>query len=138
MPLVDPVTMSSSVSAAMAQLSASNSETAAPSLDPIRPYSTAAANGVRHVHTAVLAAFFLYNFKNLVSDPEDTLFLTLVVALVAQLAYVIACLPPYRSAAPSRKPRPREKKKSEKGYSLLEVHLAVAAYTSLQLTFMLD
>ncbi|KAK4217174.1 glycosylphophatidylinositol anchor phosphoethanolamine transferase [Rhypophila decipiens] len=124
MPLVDPVTMSSSISkgaAAKAQ-SLVKGTTAATSKDtaillstheqqPISLRQTPLAQSARHVFPALLATGFLVRFNALVADPVSTMKTALAVVVALQLAYAVICLPVVGSqqGKPARKPRPGEK-----------------------------
>jgi len=118
MPLIDPVTMSSSSLAKAKKPAAAEKDTAATPLDPVQPYATPASTAVRHAHTALLAGSLILSFGRLVEDPSAMLTTHLFVVVLAQLAYATLCLPPGGSPAPTRKARPGEKKKTEKGGSI--------------------
>ncbi|KAK0613402.1 GPI biosynthesis protein family Pig-F-domain-containing protein [Immersiella caudata] len=133
MPLVDPVTMSSStiksVAAQVVPQQTKEKETpAAPVLQPIQIKSTPAAQAARHGFPALLAAVFAVRFPTLVEDPVSAMLTTLPVIAAIQLAYALVCLPAVgsSSAKPSRKPRPGEKKKGGDGGPNLPVTIIVS------------
>ena len=128
MPLIDPVTMSSSI----AQASKAQSCTSTPKdgsnlpqshaqLQPTQVLPTQAAQTARHALPALQAAIFLFRFKSLVADPVSTMWSTLPVVAAIQAAYALVCLPVAGSSRPSRRPRPGEKKKDSGGPNVIVV-----------------
>lgn len=111
MPLVDPVTMSSSSSSASAAAGKPPTE-----LHPIHAHAAPASQAARHAVPALLAALFLAAFPRLVADPVPTMWTALPVVTALQLVYAFVCLPMAGSTAPAtgktKKPRPGEKKKA--------------------------
>lgn len=134
MPLVDPVTMSSSISksaAAQAQSLVKGSTAASSSAaskdttilistheqQPIALRQTPLSQSARHIFPALLATGFLVRFNALVSDPVSTMKTALPVVVALQLGYAVVCLPVVGSqqgATAVRKPRPGEKKGGKK------------------------
>ncbi|KAK0728411.1 GPI biosynthesis protein family Pig-F-domain-containing protein [Lasiosphaeria miniovina] len=131
MPLVDPVTMSSSiakggVAAARSSPAAvkgkttttfTSPTTAVAKLLPVQLQQTPASQYTRHAVPALLAALFVARFQSLVADPVATMYSSLPVVAALQMAYALACLPIAGAAgsvgagAGARKPRPGDKKK---------------------------
>lgn len=132
MPLVDPVTMSSSaiVKGAVAQSASTTKATsgsqgtdsttttagASSSLATLRPVhikQTPAAQTVRHALPAALTALYLLRFDALVADPVPVMRNALPVVAALQMTYALLCLPAAGEPASksNRKPRPGEKKK---------------------------
>lgn len=134
MPLVDPVTMSSSaiVKGAVAQSASatkatpgsqgtdsttpSTTGTSSSSLATLRPVlikQTPAAQTVRHALPAALTALYLLRFDALVADPVPVMRNSLPVIAALQMTYALLCLPAAGEPASksNRKPRPGEKKK---------------------------
>ncbi|TDZ53919.1 Glycosylphosphatidylinositol anchor biosynthesis protein 11 [Colletotrichum trifolii] len=109
MPLVDPVTMSTSSKAA------SDAGKPKDGLHPVQPLPTPVAQAVRHLQPAILFALFVAQFNALVSDPVRTLQKSLPVVAVIQILYAFVALPAAGSQTSKtvRKPRPGEKKKAE-------------------------
>ena len=131
MPLVDPVTMASSIAkgaTSQAQkatskttsTTASSSKDASPQLHPIPTKQTPLAQTARHALPALLGGLFLVRFRALVDDPVATMSSTLPLTAALQVAYAVICLPvagsqntPSGSSGSARKgPRPGEKKRS--------------------------
>lgn len=124
MPLVDPVTMSSSiVKGAVAQPAQSapkakdGASSSTPALQPIHIKQTAAAQASRHVFPVLLVAIFAVRFKSLIADPVSSMYSTYPMIVALQFAYALVCLPAAgsQSSKPGRKPRPGEKRKSSDG-----------------------
>lgn len=123
MPLVDPITMSSTLATRSPSKSSptSPSKTAMPStasttaLAPVALLDTPAASAVAHARPAVYLALLALRFGALVRDPVSELQNSLPVIAVGQLAYAVCCLPV--AGAPqnksSRKSRPGERKRNE-------------------------
>ncbi|KAK3378077.1 GPI biosynthesis protein family Pig-F-domain-containing protein [Podospora didyma] len=124
MPLVDPVTMSStSIIKSVPDQPQSQSKSkdgAAPAitLQPIYTKQTALAQSTRHAFPALLAVLFIVRFNSLVEDPVSIMATSLPLVAILQMGYVLICLPVAgshhpsgRTAAAARKPRPGEKKK---------------------------
>lgn len=111
MPLIDPVTMSSSSPAGKA------SGAHSPAVKPLQPVAadvSVLSQGLRHAVPPILLAVFASTFSRLVADPVPTMALNLAVAGGWQVAYCLLCLPVAgaSSGAASRKPRPGEKKRA--------------------------
>lgn len=112
MPLVDPVTMSSTVTKASKAQSVSGKPNEQTHSHPVYLNSTAASKAARHVLPAVLGSLFLASFSRLVADPVSVMWTSLPVVVTLQLLYAFFCLPVAGSgSARSRKPKPGEKKK---------------------------
>lgn len=114
MPLVDPVTMSSTSSTSKAS-SVSGKPTEPPQLQPVHLHATAASQAGRHVFPVAIAALFLASFGHLVADPVPTMWASLPVVALLQVVYAALCLPMAGSGAAggkSKKPRPGDKKKA--------------------------
>lgn len=111
MPLIDPVTMSTTL------IKGAPAQPAAPkAVVPAIPLlNTPLALPVSIVHQLVLAGLFVWRFEALVADPVPTLQIGLPVVAVIQTLYVTLCLPAAGSsgAKGSKKLRPGEKKKSD-------------------------
>ncbi|KAM6507679.1 Glycosylphosphatidylinositol (GPI) anchor assembly protein [Fusarium solani] len=111
MPLIDPVTMSTTL------IKGAPAQPAAPkAVVPAIPLlNTPLALPVSVVHQLVLAGLFVWRFEALVADPVSTLQIGLPVVAVIQTLYVTLCLPAAGSsgAKGSKKLRPGEKKKSD-------------------------
>lgn len=121
MPLVDPITMSSTIAkgaAAQAQAApskagpASSSPATTYSLRPVQIRQTLLAQAARHALPALLASLFAVRFRALVADPVPTMTSTLPLTAALQVGYAVFCLPiPGSHAggakAPSRKQKPR-------------------------------
>ncbi|KAK3328020.1 GPI biosynthesis protein family Pig-F-domain-containing protein [Cercophora scortea] len=139
MPLIDPVTMSSSIAkGAVAQAQAASKgkdASLSTTLQPVQVRQTAVAQTVRHVFPALVAAVFFFQFGHLVADPVKAMQRSLPVVAALQIGYALLCLPVAGSPAPklARKVRPGEKKKpsessvGQNGYvtALLSLLLAV-------------
>ncbi|KAM6528654.1 Glycosylphosphatidylinositol (GPI) anchor assembly protein [Fusarium falciforme] len=111
MPLIDPVTMSTTL------IKGAPAQPAAPkAVVPAIPLlNTPLALPVSVVHQLVLAGLFVWRFEALVADPVSTLQIGLPVVAVIQTLYVTLCLPAAGSsgAKGSKKLRPGEKKKTD-------------------------
>ncbi|KAL5601175.1 hypothetical protein BROUX41_005980 [Berkeleyomyces rouxiae] len=64
-----------------------------PPLAPVKLYHGSAALGVRLAQPALVAALFIYGFGRVVADPVDGLQELLAVVAVAQMVYVLVCVP---------------------------------------------
>ncbi|KAK3325606.1 GPI biosynthesis protein family Pig-F-domain-containing protein [Apodospora peruviana] len=130
MPLVDPVTMSSSIAKGAAAQAVQSSpitkgnESQQQQQHPIQLRQTPLAQSARHALPALIAAVFLIRFDSLVNkpDPAPTMKTSLPVVAALQLAYAMICLPVAGSAgsqnakaSSSRKPRLGEKKSKSGG-----------------------
>lgn len=126
MPLVDPVTMSSSPAkggsgpatpAKSKDGSAGPSSSSATTLAPVRINPNPLAQATRHAVPAIHAAIFAFRFRDLVADPVTTMWTSLPLVALPQLGYALVCLPAAgsQSAKPARKTRPGEKKKPGEG-----------------------
>lgn len=91
MPLVDPVTMSSST------LAKSSSAPIAPSksatIQPVPIFDTTVAKAVALARPGWLVASLIWRFPALVADPVLTLQTALPVVAAVQIAYAVVCLP---------------------------------------------
>ncbi|KAF6811274.1 GPI biosynthesis protein family Pig-F [Colletotrichum sojae] len=115
MPLVDPVTMSSSTPSKAASDAGKSSKDGHQQQHPVHPLSSPAASAVRHLQPVLLSGLFYARFGALVSDPVRTLQASLPLVAAVQVVYAFVSLPAAGSqtAKPARKPRPGEKKKVE-------------------------
>jgi phosphatidylinositol glycan class F len=116
MPLIDPVTMSSSITkTAKASPTANLKEPADPSesqpLHPTHLLSSPSAQTAQHALPALQLGIFLIRFESLVANPVWTLWTSLPLVALIQAAYVLTCLPVAGSGRGARKHRPGEKKK---------------------------
>ncbi|KAK3947515.1 GPI biosynthesis protein family Pig-F-domain-containing protein [Pseudoneurospora amorphoporcata] len=160
MPLVDPVTMSSSaiVKGAVAQSASTTKATsgsqgtdsttttmstgASSSLATLRPVhikQTLAAQTVRHALPAALTALYLLRFDALVADPVPVMRNALPVVAALQMTYALLCLPAAGEPASksNRKPRPGEKKKGgDIGSSTIITALLASVLTSVVTPFL--
>jgi GPI ethanolamine phosphate transferase 2/3 subunit F len=110
MPLVDPVTMSSSAMKANPSSASKPLEL----LQPVQIRSSFVAQVVRHVQPVLLSSLFLLRFNALVADPVLTMETSLAAAAAIQLAYAVVCLP-VAGSQQLKKPKPGEKKKADGG-----------------------
>lgn len=122
MPLVEPITMSTTLAkgaAARAQAQAAFSKTApvfpVTMLRPVQIRSTPLAQAARHALPALLAVLFGARFRALVADPSSAMATALPLVAALQVAYAILCLPAPGStqgggggARKAQKPRPGE------------------------------
>ncbi|KAK3685714.1 GPI biosynthesis protein family Pig-F-domain-containing protein [Podospora appendiculata] len=120
MPLIDPVTMSSSITkgaVAQAQAASKRKDVSLSTLQPVQVRQTAVAQTARHAFPALVAAVFLFQFSSLVADPVTAMRNSLPVVAALQIAYALLCLPVAGAPAPkpARKARPGEKKKPSEG-----------------------
>lgn len=95
MPLVDPVTMSSTGQPAPPKASL-----------PIELLPTGLAPIFTHIHPVLLLSAYYLRFPALVADPTQTLLNSLAPLAVVQMGYAIICLP-----ATGTNPRPSKKPK---------------------------
>jgi hypothetical protein len=96
MPLVVPVTMSSTIvkgAVAQAQSTSPSSSPAAYALHPVQIKQTPLAQAARHALPALLAGFFAVRFRALVADPVSIMTTTLPLTAALQVAYAVLCLP---------------------------------------------
>ncbi|ROV89076.1 hypothetical protein VPNG_10066 [Cytospora leucostoma] len=113
MPLVDPVTMTSTVAKTSKAQPATGKTNEPALLQPIHLNSTAASKAARHVLPVVLGSLFVAAFSRLVADPVSTMWASLPVVAVLQLLYAFFSLPLAGSGSgKNKKPRPGEKKKT--------------------------
>ncbi|KAK3946025.1 glycosylphophatidylinositol anchor phosphoethanolamine transferase [Diplogelasinospora grovesii] len=126
MPLVDPVTMSSSLTKTVKPTQASevkdgkDSSPVVVRLRPVELQQTPASQAARRAIPVLIAAVYLVRFSALVADPVAWMKTTLPQIAILQVAYVLLCLPTPGAAqkpAANRKLRPGEKKKPEAGGS---------------------
>ncbi|KAH6636767.1 GPI biosynthesis protein family Pig-F-domain-containing protein [Chaetomium tenue] len=122
MPLVEPITMSTTLAkgaAAQAQAQAAFSKTApvfpATTLRPVQIRSTPLAQTARHALPALLAVLFGARFRALVADPVSAMATALPLVAALQVTYAVLCLPAPGStqgggggARKAQKPRPGE------------------------------
>jgi phosphatidylinositol glycan class F len=109
MPLVDPVTMSTTlIKSGPAQQSAPKA--AVPAIPLV---NSPLALPASIAHSVLLAGLFYWRFDALVADPVTTLQTGLPVVAAIQAVYLMLSLPPAGSSLSSKKPRPGEKKKSD-------------------------
>ena len=126
MPLVEPITMSTTLAkgaAAQAQAQAAFSKAApvspATTLRPVQIRSTPLAQTARHALPALLAVLFGARFRALVADPVSAMATALPLVAALQVTYAVLCLPAPGStqgsggsggsgARKSQKPRPGE------------------------------
>lgn len=110
MPLVDPVTMSSSIT--KASKSAKPTDDAAP-LQPVHVNSAPIAQAVRFASPGLLVTIFTAAFSSLVADPVSTMSRYLPVVGALQVLYAFFCLPVSGAqSVKAKKHRPGEKKKA--------------------------
>ena len=115
MPLVDPVTMSSSIAktSKSAALAKSKSADANPQLQPVRVNSDPLGQAVRFASPGVLVTIFTATFGNLVADPVSAMSRYLPVIGALQILYAVVCLPVAGAqSVKAKKHRPGEKKKA--------------------------
>lgn len=115
MPLVEPITMSSSlVKGATSSKAATVASPSSTPLHPVQTKQTPLAQTARHALPALLTGLFLLRFPALVTDPVSTMATSLPLVAALQISYGIVCLPAAGSqgAKPARKPRPGEKKRT--------------------------
>ncbi|KAK3499835.1 GPI biosynthesis protein family Pig-F-domain-containing protein [Neurospora hispaniola] len=158
MPLVDPVTMSSSaiVKGAVAQSTSTTKSTpgsqatesstttagSSSSLATLRPVQikqTPAAQTIRHALPAALTALYLFRFDALVTNPVPVMLNALPVVVAFQMTYALLCLPAAGEPASksNRKPRPGEKKKGgDIGSSTIITALLASVLTSIVTPFL--
>ncbi|ROV90573.1 hypothetical protein VSDG_07483 [Cytospora chrysosperma] len=145
MPLVDPVTMSSTVTKTSKAQSVSGKPNESTQSHPVYLNSTAASKAARHVLPLALGSLFLAAFDHLVADPVSVMWTSLPVVVTLQLLYAFFCLPVAGSGSgKNRKPRPGEKKKAGDGAgpnfviaSLLSLLLSLNMTPILHLTMIL-
>lgn len=113
MPLVDPVTMSTTVTKG----SSTQPATSKVVVSPVPLYNDVVALGFTILHPLVLGALFVWQFGALVSDPVTTLYNGLPVVAGVQAVHAIASFPAAGSqlGRASKKARPGEKKKDATG-----------------------
>ena len=113
MPLVDPVTMSTTVTKG----SSTQPANAKVVVGPVPRYNDVVALGFTIVHPLVLGALFVWKFGELVADPATTLYNGLPVVAAVQAVHAIACFPAAGSplGRSAKKARPGEKKKEATG-----------------------
>lgn len=92
MPLVDPITMSSTTTTT-AQASAPAASTPTNALRPVQIRQTPLAQAARHALPALLAGVFAVRFRALVADPVSAMATTLPATVALQVAYAVLCLP---------------------------------------------
>ena len=100
MPLIDPVTMTSSNQAPLKS-------------QPVEPLPTDLARIFTNVHPVLLLSAYYLRFPALVADPTVTLLQSLPILAALQIAYATLCLPPTgsgTSSKPFRKSKPGSKK----------------------------
>ncbi|KAJ9156691.1 Glycosylphosphatidylinositol anchor biosynthesis protein 11 [Pleurostoma richardsiae] len=136
MPLIDPVTMSSSIvkgSKSPTAVTTTSTKAAEPTqLHPVHTNPTSVSQAARHIFPAALLAVFAASFNHLVADPVSTLATYLPVCAVLQLCYALICLPVAGSpSGKARKHRPREKRKAGEAAG---PNVIIAAVLSLVLT----
>lgn len=139
MPLIDPITMSTTISKGGAAPSASPKSVA-----PV-PLRNSAAIAISAAHPLVLGALFVWRFGALVADPATTLQTALPVVAAIQVVFAVLCLPVAGSMGgkPIRKTRPGEKKKTDATgpnplvTSVLSLLLAAIATPALYVLFIL-
>ncbi|KAK4122415.1 mitochondrial carrier [Parathielavia appendiculata] len=100
MPLVDPVTMPSTIAkgvTAQAQATSSRTTSTPPlatyALYPVQIKQTPLAQAARYALPALLAGIFAVRFRALVADPVSTMSTTLPLTAALQVAYAVLCLP---------------------------------------------
>lgn len=117
MPLVDPVSMSSSTATKgpSAPAAETRAKTAAAAVHPIPVLDTPLAKGISLARPALLLGLLVARFDALVSDPASALWSALPVVAAIQAAYAVLCLPGAGSqlARSAKKPRPGERKKND-------------------------
>jgi phosphatidylinositol glycan class F len=100
MPLIDPITMSTT--AQMTPLKASL---------PIELLPTDLARIFTHVHPTLLLSAYYLRFPALVADPVPTLLNSLLPLAIIQISYAVICLPATGSGTkPAKKPKPGARK----------------------------
>ena len=105
MPLIDPVTMSTTAQSPTAAAAAVK-----PSL-PIELLPTNLARIFTTAHPAILLSIFYARFPSLVADPVHILLSSLLPLAVLQISYAVICLPCAGTSKITKKPKPGEKKK---------------------------
>ncbi|KAM5352561.1 hypothetical protein ACJ41O_005283 [Fusarium nematophilum] len=128
MPLVDPVTMSTTLTTKGAPAQQPAPKAAVPAIPLL---NTSAALPVSLAHQLLLAGLFVWRFDALVADPVATLQISLPVVAAIQATFAVLCLPVAGSSGAKavKKPRPGEKKKTDGGPNAV-----VTAVLSLLLT----
>ncbi|RKL22604.1 Glycosylphosphatidylinositol anchor biosynthesis protein 11 [Fusarium oxysporum] len=110
MPLVDPVTMSTTLVKSGPATQQPATKAAVPAIPLV---NSPAALPASVAHQLLLAGLFYWRFDALVADPVSTLQTGLPVVAAIQAVYLILSLPPAGSSGSSKKPRPGEKRKSD-------------------------
>jgi len=101
MPLIDPVTMSTS------------SDPIPAKSHPVELLPSSLAKTFTNIHPVLLLSAYYLRFPALVADPITTLLQSLPVLAALQIIYVTSCLPPTGSGSsskPSKKSKPGSKK----------------------------
>lgn len=106
MPLVDSVTMSSTLAKGNA---------VAAGVQPAAVLDTTLAKSLSAGRPALLLSLLVLRFYSLVAEPVSTLYTALPVVAAVQVAYAVVCLPVAgaQTAKTGKKSRPGEKKKSD-------------------------
>ena len=100
MPLIDPVTMSSTGQPSPSKVSL-----------PIELLPTGLAPIFTHIHPVLLLSAYYLRFPALVADPTSTLLNSLAPLAVVQMSYAVICLPATgTSPRPPKKAKPGSKK----------------------------
>lgn len=110
MPLVDPITMSTTLVKSGPAAQQPATKAAVPAIPLV---NSPAALPASVAHQLLLAGLFYWRFDALVADPVSTLQTGLPVVAAIQAVYLILSLPPAGSSGSSKKPRPGEKRKSD-------------------------
>lgn len=113
MPLIDPVTMSSTLVKGSSTQGADTKTSDA--IAPVPIIDTPLSKGIAFLRPTLLLGLLTLRFNTLVADPVSTLQLALPAVAIIQIAYAIICLPVAGSqpAKVAKKSRPGEKKKAE-------------------------
>ncbi|KAG9248611.1 GPI biosynthesis protein Pig-F [Calycina marina] len=132
MPLIDPITMSSTAPSPIIKSS-----------HPIELLPTDLARLFTHTHPAILLAAFTLSFPALVVNPVSTLLNSLPPLAIIQASYAVICLPATGTAAKlDKKPKPGAKKEIVPSrapvtifYALLLSLLSIPLLTTTQILF---
>lgn len=134
MPLVDPVTMSSTLAkGSLTQVVESKVKAA---LHPVPVFETSLAKGIAFARPAALLGLLALQFSALVAQPVSTLQSALPVVAAIQAVYAVLCLPVAGSqqGKATKKARPGEKKKSDatgpNPISVSQLHLSKISRTA--------
>jgi hypothetical protein len=117
MPLIDPITMSSTLTkGATAQAQETPAKPSTYALHPVQTKQTPLSQTARHALPALLAGLFAVRFPALVANPVSTMATTLPITTALQIAYAVLSLPVAggSSTRAARKTKPRAGESSKK------------------------